>query len=155
MSLRSARNWIALEIGVALVLLLAAGSARAGTLPFTGTLTLQLGTLPALSGVGAGLALVSADGNLHLLSVSLPGGTFGPLSTSIPETAQAGLQSVRFTGLQNLSGGFANLSGGPPEAALCPCRVWPASVSASIRSARSCSFRSPSRRRELRRRASR
>ncbi len=54
MSLRSARNWIALEIGVALVLLLAAGSARAGTLPFTGTLTLQLGTLPALSGVGAG-----------------------------------------------------------------------------------------------------
>lgn len=54
LSLRSARNWIALEIGVALVLLLAAGSARAGTLPFTGTLTLQLGTLPALSGVGAG-----------------------------------------------------------------------------------------------------
>lgn len=104
------------RIALALVfaLLFVAGPARAATLAFTGTLTLKLGGLPTIAIAGAGAAQVIDDGGLHLLSMALPGRTFGPFSTSIPLTAAISTQSVRFTGIQNLAGSFANLSGGPP-----------------------------------------
>jgi hypothetical protein len=91
-----------------------AGSAGAATLSFTGTLRLHLATIPAFVVSGSGSAQVSDDGNLHLSSLLLPGGTFGPTSTIIPITAASELPSVRLTLTKNLSGSFAGISGGPP-----------------------------------------
>jgi len=79
------RRWtLSLGMGSALVACLAisaAGSARAATLAFTGTLTLQLsGPNSVVIIPGAGLAQV-ADAP-HLASLSLDGGTFGPFTTT-------------------------------------------------------------------------
>ena len=57
---------------------------------------------------------MTGDGSLHLLSFALPGAGFGPITTSIPVTTNASLPSVVFTGIQNLSGSFTAISGGPP-----------------------------------------
>ncbi len=89
------------------------GTAGAATLPFTGALSFGLGTLPSVTAPGAGIATVGTTG-LHVNSIALAGGTFGPVSTSLPVTASATVQSVRFTGLGNASGNFTGLSGGPP-----------------------------------------
>ena len=86
-----------------------AGSARAAPVPFTGTLELQLGTFPAAVIPGAGTALVSGDGSFHLLSLTLPGYTFGPFTTTIPATTIPTVPSVRFTGIRNLSGTFTGI----------------------------------------------
>jgi hypothetical protein len=104
-------------MGSALVACLAiglAGSARAATLDFTGTLSLQIATLPAFVVPGAGTAQVSRDGSFHLLAFLLPGGTFGPITTSLPVTAVSELPSVRLTLAGNLTGLFGGISGGPP-----------------------------------------
>jgi hypothetical protein len=111
------RSTLSLVLGSALVACLAigaAGSARAATLDFTGTLTLQMpGSLPAFVVPGAGTAQVSDDGNAHLLSFLLPGGTFGPITTTLPVTT-AEVVSVRLSLAGNLSGSFGAISGGPP-----------------------------------------
>jgi hypothetical protein len=91
-----------------------AGSAGAATLDFTGTLSLQLGTLPSQEVPGAGTAQVGDDGSLHLLSLSLPGGAFGPVTTSVLLTSRSEISSLVLSGVQNLSGSFSGLSGGPP-----------------------------------------
>lgn len=91
-----------------------AGNAGAATLDFTGTLSLRLSSLPAFVGPGAGTAQVSADGSAHLLSFLLPGGTFGPISMSLPTTNNASLGSVLLTAAGNLAGSFGGISGGPP-----------------------------------------
>jgi len=110
-----------LGIMVAGVLALAAGDARAGPLPFTGTLTLtlRLRTLPSIvgagAGAGAGIASVNGSaGGVHLSTLALGGGTFGPITTSIPLTANGTINSVVFTGIDNLTGTFTGISGGPP-----------------------------------------
>jgi len=54
-----------------------AGSARASTLDFTGTLELRVGDLPSVTGPGSGTAGVSVTGVNHLASLALPGGAFG------------------------------------------------------------------------------
>jgi len=107
-----------------------AGSAGAATLDFTGTLSINLfglresapsppwyGPQIYLSVPGAGSAQLTDDGSLHLLSLALPSGAFGP-STAAFGTPSAiygtGLSSVRFTLAQNLSGSFSGISGGPP-----------------------------------------
>ena len=103
-------------MGSALVACLAigiAGSAHAATLDFTGALSLTLGYYPPFVIPGTGTAQVSGDGSAHLLALSLVGGSFGPVTTSIPLTSQAELSSIRFTGVRNLSGSFSGLSGGP------------------------------------------
>ena len=71
--------------------------------PANGTVT------PRSSIPGAGAAQVTDDGSFHLLSFSLPGGTFGPASTII-----SGYDDLRFTSVANLSGAFTGISGGPP-----------------------------------------
>jgi hypothetical protein len=92
-----------------------AGSAGAATLPFTGTLSLQLqSVVPALVVPGAGTAQLVDDGSFHLLSFGLAGGTFGPASLSVPLTNNSTLDSVRMTGVANLAGSFGGISGGPP-----------------------------------------
>jgi len=106
-----------LGMGCALVACLAigtGGSARAATLDFTGTLSLQIATLPAFVVPGAGTAQVSDDGAAHLLSFLLPGGAFGPITTSLPITAASELPSIRFTFAGDLTGSFGGISGGPP-----------------------------------------
>ncbi len=87
----------------------AAGSASAATLDFTGALSLQMGGYSPFVIPGAGTAQLTDDGSFHLLSFSLPGGTFGPASTII-----SGYDDLRFTSVANLSGGFTGISGGPP-----------------------------------------
>ena len=56
------------------------------------------------------------DGSLHLLSLQLPGGTFGPATVThyVLQTAVTGISSLRLTLSQNLSGSFTGISGGPP-----------------------------------------
>jgi hypothetical protein len=92
----------------------ATSSAHAATLDFTGTLSLRLATLPALVVPGAGTAQIGVGGSVHLLSLLLPGSTFGPITTSIPLTSQAEISSIRFTSVRNLTGSLGGLSGGPP-----------------------------------------
>jgi hypothetical protein len=98
---------------VACLVIGVARSARAATLPFTGTLSYALATLPALVAPGAGTVQLTDDGNAHLLSLVLPGGSFGPFTSSItiPGTLWTELQ---FTLAQNLGGSFSGISGGPP-----------------------------------------
>jgi hypothetical protein len=97
------------------VLALGAGDARAGPLPFTGTLTFRIATLPGVVGAGAGIASVNGSaGGVHLTTLALGGGIFGPITTSIPLTSNSTLNSVVFTGMNNLTGTFTGISGGPP-----------------------------------------
>ena len=121
------RRWtLSLGMGSALVACLAigaAGSAGAATLDFTGTLGINIfgwrdlaGKAVYLTVPGAGSAQVTDDGNLHLLSFTLSGGTFGPSTVTryVLTTAVTGISSLRFTLAQNLSGSFSGISGGPP-----------------------------------------
>jgi hypothetical protein len=123
------RRWaLSLGMGCALVACLAigmAGSARAATLDFTGTLAINIfgyRDYPALNPVyltvaAEGSALFNASaGGIHLLSFNLGGGTFGPSTVTFPGSSlyATGISSLRFTLSQNLSGSFGGISGGPP-----------------------------------------
>jgi hypothetical protein len=101
----------------------AAGTARAATLDFTGTLGINIFGWQDLAGKpvyltvpGAGSAQVTDDGSFHLLSFTLSGGSFGPATVTryVLTTAVTGISSLRFTLSQNLSGSFSGISGGPP-----------------------------------------
>jgi hypothetical protein len=107
------RGWTMTAL-VGLLAIGIAGSAGAATLNFTGTLSVQIATLPKVVGPGAGTAQVTDDGSFHLLSFTLAGGVFGPITTSIPPTSSSTLNSVIFTSIGNLTGSFAGISGGPP-----------------------------------------
>jgi len=112
------RRWtLSLGMGSALtacITLGLIGSAGAATLDFTGTLNLQLAATPAFVVPGAGTAQVTDDGSFHLLSFLLPGGTFGPITTSIPITSNAEATAFWLTLPGNLTGSFGGISGGPP-----------------------------------------
>jgi hypothetical protein len=115
-------------MGSALVGLLAvgvAGSASAATLAFTGALQVRIGGMRLVGGSpayltvgGAGSASVNASGGgIHLNSLALAGGSFGPATVTISGsslTTVTGISSLRFTLSQNLSGSFSGISGGPP-----------------------------------------
>jgi len=107
-----------LALCLASLSIVAPGSARAATLDFTGTL--QLGVpysppyFPLLTIPGAGSAQVATDGGFHLLSLQLPGGIFGPITTNLFVSYGTGINSVIFTDVRNLTGSFAGISGGPP-----------------------------------------
>jgi hypothetical protein len=113
-----------LALSLVFLSIVAPGSARAGTLDFTGTLELAIPygspSIPYSSGwerlriPGAGSASVADDGSFHLLSLLLPRGAFGPITTSIPMTNSATFNSVIFTDVGNLAGSFTGISGGPP-----------------------------------------
>jgi hypothetical protein len=101
----------ALSIG--LLAMGAAGGASATTLFYTGTLTLQFGYDTPGSATTAGtVGAVSVGG--HLSTLVFTGGELGPITTSLPLTSAATDNSVRLTGVANLSGTMASLSGGPP-----------------------------------------
>jgi hypothetical protein len=102
--------------GIALGALVAvgvSGTSGAATLSYTGTLTFRLAYYPTVSTSGAGtIGAVTLGG--HLSTVAFLGGEFGPISTSLPATAAAGVNSIRITGLANLAGTITGISGGAP-----------------------------------------
>jgi len=121
------RRWaLSLGMGSALVACLVIGvmgSAGAATLDFTGTLGINMfglrhdltGSPIYLSVPGAGAAQVTDDGNLHLLSFALSGGTFGPATVTTGVTpTYVTIFTLYLTLEQNLSGSFSGISGGPP-----------------------------------------
>ena len=93
---------------VALATLLLAGSVNAATLSYVGTLAFGLGTLPGATTTGMGLY----SGPTHIVTLAFAG--IGPLTTSIPVTASATVQSIRLSGVSVQAGNFTNISGGPP-----------------------------------------
>ena len=100
-------------LGIALAGLLAlgmAGSAGAASLSYSGSLSFGLATLPGASGPGSGTYV----GPTHITSISFGAGQFGPVQVSLPVTSSGTIQSVRISGLANLSGTFTGLSAGPP-----------------------------------------
>jgi hypothetical protein len=111
-----------LSITVFCLGLLAVGlpdGARAATLAFTGTLTIQVGAmnwpLPLAAVVpGAGSAQVGLGDGLHLQSLQLPGGSFGPFTTALSVPISPEMRSFRVTVSENLSGTLTGISGGPP-----------------------------------------
>ncbi len=108
------RNSLGILATGVFVVALAAG-AGAATLPFTGTLSLQVADwLPVYTIPGTGVAQGNGSGGAgHLGSLALAGGSFGPASASLWFNNYS-VQSVRFTNLSNLGGSFLDLSGGPP-----------------------------------------
>jgi hypothetical protein len=100
---------------VALATLLFAGSVHAAMLPFGGVMVLQIATLPGLMAPGISMAAVNGTGGLgHLNTLAIGPAVFGPVTASVPVTNSNTINSVIFTGVGNLSGLFAGISGGPP-----------------------------------------
>jgi hypothetical protein len=115
-------------------LALAAAPARGAVLPFTGTLSFEIGGLPGVSVSGSGVATVNGSGGgLHLGSFTLASGVFqGPTSFVVPSAAPisglhflaAGTYSFHFSApksavlrgptgsASNDAGSFSGLSGG-------------------------------------------
>jgi hypothetical protein len=94
-----------------LAVLLLAGSVNAATLSYTGTLSFGLATLPGASATSGPFPYV---GPTHPSSIVLSSGQIGPIQTSLPVTSSGTVQSVRLSGVANLSGVMAGLTGGPP-----------------------------------------
>ncbi len=60
------------------------GQAQAAAMPFTGSLSVQIATLPPFTALGGATAALNGSGALgHLNTISLPGGTFAPAG-SVP-----------------------------------------------------------------------
>jgi hypothetical protein len=87
--------------------------AGAVTLGFTGSIALQISTLPAIAVSGSGLATVNGSGPVgHLTGVALPSSPFATTALTMPLTDPAALP---IAGLQltahNGAGGFAGSGG--------------------------------------------
>jgi hypothetical protein len=99
-----------------------AAVAQADPIPFEGTLSLQLGSLPSLVVSGTGVGTVNGSGGLgHLNSMTLgPNGMYG--TATIPLTDPANPTLVSLVGTFDLiePGVFANISGGPPGGGVMP-----------------------------------
>ena len=109
------RRWMLIPL-IGLLAVGVAGSAGAATLDFTGQLTLQgwWWMTPSVHGSGSGAALVNGSaGGTHLSSFVIGSGAIGPISTSVTGGGFS-TKGVRFTGIQNLTGSFGAISGGPP-----------------------------------------
>ncbi|MHC4108423.1 MAG: PEP-CTERM sorting domain-containing protein [Planctomycetota bacterium] len=108
------RKLLGIALG-ALLVLGVAGTAGAGTLTYTGTMTFGLATLPSGVGTSSGTIVVNGSlGGAHLNTLTLDGVEFGPITTSLPVSASATVNSVRLTGLFNLGATMTGISGGAP-----------------------------------------
>jgi len=101
-------------LGIVAASMLLAGTAHGGTLPYAGSLTFQLATLPGLVAPGGGIATINlAFPGTHLSTLTLGAGAFGPVNSSMPVTANSTINSVIFTAMANASGSFTAGGGGP------------------------------------------
>jgi hypothetical protein len=104
----------ALALGALVVA--SAGRATAVPMPYAGTLGLIVGTLPATTISGAGVAIVNGSGpGPHLTSFSLPGGSFATNGLVVPVTdpAVAPAGGIQITA-SNGPGAFGPLSAAGP-----------------------------------------
>ncbi len=95
---------------VASLLLLGSTAGRAASIPFTGTLTLQISTLPPITASGGGVAVVngSTSGG-HLTALALPAGAIATAAHRVPITdpAAAPFEEIQLT----VSNGPATFAG--------------------------------------------
>lgn len=97
-----------------LVAIVLAGPARAAMLPFTGTLSVEITTLPPIVATGSGIATLNGEGGLGALSsVAFGAGAFAG-AVSIPITDPAALPIEGVAG--NAGNGAASFSLGGPMA---------------------------------------
>ncbi len=122
---RALAHWTAAGCVAASLALAPAPGAGAATLDFTGTLQVLIadmrdvgGNPASLTAAGGGSALVNGSGGgIHLNSLALAGGSFGPTTVTFPGsslTNVTGISSLRLTLAGNLTGSFSGISGGPP-----------------------------------------
>jgi hypothetical protein len=124
---------IRLVVSALSVALVAASSAHAANIPFTGTLTFKIPFLDPLVVAGAGVAAVNgSSGGSHINSLSLPAGAFATTGLLLPTTdvgAQplAGLQLTvsNGAGAPLLPGGAMPLSGSVRVCLFAPCASIP------------------------------
>ncbi len=83
---------------------------QAAILGFEGTLSLKLSDAQPVLVPASGLASVTTDRRVHLLSLALARGVFGPATGTIAIGGTT-VGSLRFSGVSNSSGAFGNLSG--------------------------------------------
>lgn len=119
------RLWVAL--GVAAFAASSAGPAAAVPLPFAGSLSILVGTLPPTTIPGSGIATVGPGA--HLNSLGLPSGAFASTGLVVPVTdpAAAPVGGIQITA-SNATGTFGPLSamapsGGGPMAILGTAKV--------------------------------
>jgi hypothetical protein len=92
-----------------------AAPARADLRMLSYTGTLSLGGFGPRYATGSGGALAQAvTFSAHLSTLAIPGGAFGPITASLPVTNNYTINSLIFTGVGNLPGTMAAISGGPP-----------------------------------------
>jgi hypothetical protein len=119
----STRSWIGLAAAVAVGLGFGSPSARAASLPFTGSLTVLISSY-GLGIPGAGTATVNGSGGLgHLGSLEVSEGAFAALGLVVPITDPIAfpIGGIEVTA-QNGAGSFA-LPGGGPMAVLGAAKV--------------------------------
>lgn len=95
---------------VAVASLALAGQAHASVTAFSGSLAVQIATLPPIATGGTGNATLNGSGGLgHLSSVALAGGEFGPVTVTVPVTDPAvfPIAGVKALGIKNGAGSFA------------------------------------------------
>jgi hypothetical protein len=101
------------KLSIVLGTLLFAGSVHAATLNYSGALTFQLSTLPGITALGAGAATVNGStGGLHVNTVAIGAGAFGPVSASLPVTNSGTINSVIFTSMANSAASIPLPAGG-------------------------------------------
>ena len=96
-------RWTCLGVMALGWLLVGGRPAAAAPLPFTGSLTLQFFTTAVGASV-AGSGVAEVTGIPHLSSLSLAGGTFGPITTLI-DLGPTGVD-LSIAGIENLGGSF-------------------------------------------------
>ena len=99
---------------VAVAALALAGQAQAAAVPFTGSLAVQISSLPAISVTGAGVAVINGSGGgAALTSIQLAGGTFAAVA-SVPVTDPAAFPIGGVKAAPSNGAGNFNLGGVMP-----------------------------------------
>ena len=103
-----------LRVFAPLALVLAAGSAPASQLPWSGTFSLEFGTVPPIVAQGGGVATLNGSSTVgHLQTLRLAGGIAKATTIPLTDPENPGLVSLRATASLG-TGTFSGISGGPP-----------------------------------------
>jgi len=114
----SARSTLRCAAAALLAACLAPVPAGAGTLPWEGSLRLEIGTFPPIEIGGGGVATINGSGGTgHLDTLAVSGGITGSVVVPLTDPAVAGdLVSLRGTAIELGAGTLFTLSGGGPLA---------------------------------------